>query len=207
MSEEAFDNVRWLIGAIARGLHARDDEGVADVLDRLSEQKIGSLDFREPEPNTLPVVQHLPQCIGEAMLLDAELAAAIAAVAEEFHWLQSSASMGEILGSEFIGNHGWTQIIGPHGFFAGNDFRLGLFLLGPRLDYPDHFHPAPELYWPLTGPASWSKGSGAFCTQQAGTIIWHPSMIMHATRTSDIPLLAVYSWTRDTSVSTKLATQ
>jgi hypothetical protein len=74
--------------------------------------------------------------------------------------------------------------------------RLGLLLLGPRLQYRDHFHPAPELYWILSGPSEWKRGDHGFVSRQPGETIWHDSGVVHATRTLDQPLLALWAWTR-----------
>ena len=82
---------------------------------------------------------------------------------------------------------------------------LGLLLLGPHRHYRDHYHPASELYWPLTGSTEWRKGDGTFAVKEAGTAIWHPSMILHAMITHEAPLLTVWSWTRDTATSARLA--
>lgn len=204
MRDEIFDDVRWLIGAIARGLHRRGGEGVNATLERLSEQAIGADDFVEPDPCTLPVVSYLPQTIGETMLLDSELAAAIAAVEDRLHWRQSPAYSDEVLGEGYMANYGWTQIIGPHGFFKGDDFLLGLLMLGPGRLYRDHQHPAPELYWPLTDGSQWRSGSDVLEDKAAGSIIWHPPMMVHATRTCEAPLLCVWSWLCDTEVPARL---
>ncbi len=74
---------------------------------------------------------------------------------------------------DFSENYGWCEIIGPQGFFKGDDFILGLLMLGPHRHYKDHYHPAPELYWPLTGPTEWKQGAGGFETKQAGAVIYH----------------------------------
>ena len=74
MNTDLYDNARWLIGAIARGLNARSGDGIAEVLERLAAQAISEADFRTPEPVTLPVLRHLPEAIGETMLLDPDLA-------------------------------------------------------------------------------------------------------------------------------------
>ena len=204
MNTELFDSTRWLIGAIARGLNVRHGDGIAGVLDRMAEQAIAHADFIEPEPRVLPVLRHLPQAIGETMLLDPDLAAAIAAVEEGLQWRQSSSYSDAILGEGFTANYGWAEIIGPRGFFKGDDFLLGLLMLGPDRHYRDHYHPAPELYWPLTSGSSWSRDSGAFIESPQGATIWHPSMTMHATKTGPAPMLAVWSWTRDTGTPAKL---
>lgn len=205
MNTDLYESARWLIGAIARGLNARQGEGIEDVLSRLSEQNLGPASFREPEPRGLPVLQHLPQCIGETMLLDGDLAAAIAAIEEGLQWRQSSSYSDAVLGEGFTANYGWAEIIGHNGFFPGDDFLLGLLMLGPERHYRDHYHPAPELYWPLTPDSLWSRDSGPFAARAQGEVIWHPSMAMHATRTGKMPLLAVWSWTRDTGTPAKLS--
>ena len=41
-----------------------------------------------------------------------------------------------VLGEGFTANYGWAEIIGPNGFFAGDDFLLGLLMLGPAPSLP-----------------------------------------------------------------------
>jgi hypothetical protein len=205
MNGELFDNARWLIGAIARGLHARSGDGIAEVLERLAEQAISEADFREPEPSALPVLRHLPQCIGETMLLDADIAAALAAVEDGLQWRQSSSYSDAVLGEGFTDNYGWAEIIGPRGFFSGDDFLLGVLMLGPDRHYKDHYHPAPELYWPLTSRSLWSRDGGRFGEKPQGATIWHQPMTIHATKTENMPMLAVWIWTRDTGTPARLA--
>lgn len=197
-------NARQLVAAVTRSLSARHGEGLAEVLERLSAQDLGPSQFREPEPRGLPVLSHLPQALGEAMLLDAGLAAAIAAVEDGLQWLQSASYTDGILGAGFTANYGWAEIIGPNGFFAGDDFLLGLLMLGPDRHYIDHYHPAPELYWPLTSGSFWSRDGGPFAEKPQGAVIWHPSMALHATITHETPLLAVWCWTRDVGTPARL---
>lgn len=204
MNQELYDNARWLTGAVARGLAARPGEGVPDVLARLAEQDMSPAAFREQEPAGLPVLVHLPQCIGECMLLDPDLAAAIAAIEDALCWRQSESYSDDVLGEGFSANYGWAEIIGPNGFFRGDDFLLGLLMLGPNRHYRDHYHPAPELYWPLTPASQWSIHGGPFAEKAQGATIWHPPMAMHATITGDQPLLAVWSWTRDVATPARL---
>lgn len=205
MNQDVFNTARWLAGAIARGLRARQGDGVGEVLSRLAEQDLGEAAFREPEPRGLPVLAHLPQCIGETLLLDPDLAAAIAAIEDSLRWLQSKAYSDALLGDGFLANYGWAEIIGTEGFFAGDDFRLGLLMLGPNRHYRDHYHPAPELYWPLTSASLWSREGGALVEQPQGALIWHPPMMLHATATRETPLLTVWCWTRDADTPAKLA--
>ena len=101
-------------------------------------------------------------------------------------------------------NYAYAELIGPDGFFAGDDFLLGLMILGPRLHYRDHYHPAPELYWLLTGPSEWRRGAGGYESRQPGATIWHTPFVVHATQTLDDPLLTVWAWTRDVAEAAKL---
>ena len=55
-----YENARWLISAIARGLEARQGEGVQEVLSRLSEQDVSEAAFRELEPRGLSVLPISP---------------------------------------------------------------------------------------------------------------------------------------------------
>jgi Dimethlysulfonioproprionate lyase len=205
MNEDVFENVSWLIDAIAKGLKARGGAPANEVLGRLAEQDLGAKSFVEPLSQRLPVTRYFAEAIAETMMLEPDMAAALAALDGHFNWRQNTSYTDEALGEGFFKNYGWCQIVGPRGFFKGEDFLLGLLMLGPNRHYRDHYHPAPELYWPLTGPAQWKQGQGGFETKQAGDIIWHASNVLHATKTDDRPMLAVWSWASDTHVPAKLA--
>lgn len=205
MSDENFNDVRWLIGAISEGLERRGGEGTAHVLARIAQQAIGPAQFREPAPRRQPVCSYLAQCVAGSILVDANVAAALAAIEDRLNWCQSASYSDTVLGDGFMANYGWCELVGSAGFFPGDDFRLGMLLLGPHRHYKDHYHPAPELYWPLTGPSDWKRGAGGFATRAAGEIVWHKPFVMHATRTFDAPLLAVWCWTEDTAEPAKLA--
>jgi hypothetical protein len=204
MSDDLFENVRWLIGAIARALHARDGEGVSEVLRRMAEQDLSAAAFSPPEPAAIPGLRHLAHCIGETMLFDADIAAAIAAVEDSFKWRRTETYTDALLGEGFVDNYGWIELVGPHGYFPGDDFLMGFLLLGPHINYRNHHHPAPELYMPLTPGSAWSKDRGAFEVKPAGAIIWHPPMVAHATVTAEHPMLAFWCWPSDTHTFTKL---
>lgn len=204
MSDDLYNDARWLVGAIARGLHSRGGRHVDVVLRRLAEQDMTREDFVEPRPQGLPVTRYFADTIAETMMIESELAAAIAAADGHLKWLQSKSYTDEILGAGFSENYGWCEIVGPQGFFKGDDFILGLLMLGPQRHYKDHYHPAPELYWPLTGPTDWKQGAGSFETKEAGAVIYHAPMVHHATKTAAQPLLAVWSWTKDIHTPARL---
>jgi hypothetical protein len=204
MSDDLYNDARWLAGAIARGLKARGGSHVDVVLQRLAAQDMTREDLVEPRPQGLPVTRYFADTIAETMMIESELAAAIASLDGHLKWLQSKSYTDEILGAGFSENYGWCEIVGPQGFFKGDDFTLGLLMLGPHRHYKDHYHPAPELYWPLTGPTEWKQGAGVFETKQAGAVIYHAPMVHHATKTADQPMLAVWCWTKDTHTPARL---
>ena len=96
-----------------------------------------------------------------------------------------------------IGEPELRAIIGPNGAYAGDDFLLGLFLLGPGLNYPNHAHPAPELYWILSGMSDWRVRDEEFSPREPGETIWHEPYVPHATNVGLQPMLAAYMWTKD----------
>ena len=91
-----------------------------------------------------------------------------------------------------------SELIGPDGcVFRDGSFRLGLFILAPTTLYRDHNHAAPELYINLTGPCGWRFVPKGWQDFDAGSLIWNPSGLTHATRTYKQPMLSIYSWTKD----------
>ena len=204
MPQETLENARWLIGAIARQLNAAGQPAALRVLARLAEQNHSPAAFTLPGSMRLPVLRHFADAVGEAMLVSPDTAAALAAVEDQLHWRQSEAYSDALLGDGFMENYGWCQLLGPHGFFPGQDFLLGLLMLGPGQHYRNHAHPAPELYVPLTGGSSWSRNREAFAPKPAGSLIWHEPQEVHATRTEATPLLAIWCWTADVAEPARL---
>ena len=203
MREDLHRDATWLVGAIARawfGGH-RDAPGVGEVLARLAEQDVSAGALIEPEPRRLPACCHLPELTANAMMIADEVAAALAANEEALHWRQNP----NYAGDSAMADYAYCELIGPSGFFAGNDFLLGLMIVGPERIYRDHLHKAPELYWLLTGPTDWSHAHGPYQAHEAGDTLWHPSNLVHATRTLHRPLLAAWAWTHDVAEPARYA--
>jgi len=205
--EDIYGAADQALSAVANALRCSEgeEEGRAEVLRRLAEQDLSQQAFRAPRPARLAACRHLPETVGAAIMVDSALAAAIAGLEDELHWRQTSGYSDAAMGQPgFMDNYAHAEIIGPHGCFAGDDFRLGLLLLGPGMHYRERYHPAPELYWLLTGPSDWKRGAGGFVTRQAGDMIWHRPLVVHATRTDHQPLLALWVWTRDVGETVRL---
>jgi Dimethlysulfonioproprionate lyase len=192
------------ITAIGAFLELSKGEGRHEVLMRLAEHQFDKKTCQTPEPALKPVTRYLPELLAQTARVFPAMASAIEPVVPRLRWIHSANYNDAVLGEGFLRNYAWAELVGQNGLFAGEDFKLGLLLLGPDRHYLDHYHPAPELYVPLTPGSFWKKGNGEFVERKAGELIWHPSMAVHATKTFDEPLLAIYVWTKDTATSAKL---
>ena len=88
---------------------------------------------------------------------------------------------------------GWAELIGPEAPYKSDDFCLGFTLISPYTLYPEHRHPAIELYKVLSGTAEWTL-EGATSKRVPGEVILHPSNKIHKMQTYDQTLLALYTW-------------
>lgn len=201
MSEEIYRPAIWAIDAIRRSLTG---EAGGRVKMRLAEQDLSPSAVMDLAPKRLPATRYLPECVASSMFTSPDVAAALAGIDEFLHWRQNPNYSDSVMGAGYMDNYAYAELIGPRGFFAGDDFLMGLLLLGPHRHYRDHHHAAPELYWLLTGPSEWRRGNGDFVTRGAGEMVWHEPHVTHATRTLEHPLLAVWAWTRDVGEPARL---
>lgn len=81
--------------------------------------------------------------------------------------------------------------------FHCEDVLVGLFLLGPHNLYPEHKHPAAEMWVVLSGKAKWKRGHEKWVTREPGEYFIHTPNESHAMQTFDEPLLAIWAWTGD----------
>ena len=175
-----------------------DTPGVQDVLTRVAEQDLSVANFQPPNPCRMSGCRHLPEAITAGLIVSADLCHALATVEDQLCWHNSAGYTDEALQQPgFMENCAAAEIIGDHGFFRGDDFRLGVMLIGPNLHYIDHRHAAPELYWLLTGPIEYSREGGTFETVGTADTIWNEANEVHSMRTGSRPMLAVWAWTND----------
>ncbi|MBV9053388.1 MAG: hypothetical protein JO196_13375 [Hyphomicrobiales bacterium] len=117
----------------------------------------------------------------------------------------------------FLTDYGYAVLAGPDdgapALVSAPSIAFGILLLGPHTEYPAHHHPAAELYVPL-GPADWAKGSAArsadasaadWVRREPGCVIHHRPNVVHATRTHETPLAALYLWAGDLATYARLA--
>jgi hypothetical protein len=187
--------VTRLIAEIDRYLARFAGPGIKDVRDGIARFADGAA--RSPEEPAPPACGYLDEAL-LAMTGADPLCMAIEDMSPQLHWITYDEYPREMIGSRFPRAHAFVGLIGGEGFIEAQDFQLGLFLIAPKTLYRDHFHPAPELYVPLTGPHEWRFGTGESWTEyKAHTPVWNEPMQVHATLVRDRPFLSLYAWTKD----------
>ena len=88
---------------------------------------------------------------------------------------------------------GWAELVGPEAPYRSDSVCLGLTLIASDTHYPAHHHPANELYYVITGTATWIL-DGVPHLYPPGSLILHPSQSVHAMRTGAETLLVLYTW-------------
>ena len=158
-----------------------------------------------------PIASATRAITASALLCDAlpasTLGKAIAQAASLFRWRQNPNYTAASMGAAFMAGYGYVEFAGPkEALFHAPDIRVGLLLLGPRLHYPAHAHPAEEIYHPLTEGGLWRRGQENWRTVPAGRAIHHPSMVVHETKSAESTLLALYCWRGNTVTEAQLTT-
>jgi mannose-6-phosphate isomerase-like protein (cupin superfamily) len=141
--------------------------------------------------NTHAVTRHIRAALQSANDSTAPLLDAIAPVINFLPWRYSYPPRNDnpTLGQ----NIAFAEIIGPEAPFHSETVCLGLTLIGPKTLYPGHHHPAIELYHVVSGTATWTL-EWTLRDNPPGSFILHPTQAIHAMRTHDAPLLAIYTW-------------
>ncbi|MGK0172456.1 MAG: hypothetical protein ACI9W2_004193 [Gammaproteobacteria bacterium] len=118
----------------------------------------------------------------------ARVATAFAALAPALTWLQRPGSEAD---SQFHAGHANCLIVGPGGLEARDDVRVGASLLAPNVRYPDHSHPPEEVYVVLSD-GEWFGTAAGWYRPGVGGIVHHKPSVLHAMRSGETPLLAVW---------------
>jgi hypothetical protein len=173
---------------------------IEELLQSLQEPALGGFLAEWPrtaEPRAvaaspLPVLRWLAQMAGDSEAFAKDLVAAVVHDAPSLAWRQTYTAKD--LGSAFLDNYGWSEIIGLKGPLASERIACGFLLLGPFTHYPRHRHEAEEIYVPLRGTAAWQQGDAVWRDRPPGSAIHHASDEPHAMRTGQSPLFALYLW-------------
>ena len=144
------------------------------------------------------VSAHLASALASLEATHPELAAAIAASTGDLEWITYGEYPPDEIGADFLTGHAYAELVGPEAAIFAEDYDLGLFLIGPNILYRDHYHPAPELYAPLTGPHGWRFGPGdPMKIKPAHDPVWNPPNRPHMTKVGPMPFLCIFGWTKD----------
>ena len=176
------------IGQTRRDAIGDEIRKVSAALDR------GCGEPREIKPTRHPLIHHLPAALALARTRAPEVASVLEPIAELLPWRYSYPPRHDAPGLESA--MGWAELVGPDAPFRSGEVCFGLTLIGPNSYYLPHRHPAVELYRVLAGSAQWTAGEQT-AMQPPGAYILHPTNSVHAMRTGEEPLLAIYSWTGD----------
>jgi quercetin dioxygenase-like cupin family protein len=80
------------------------------------------------------------------------------------------------------------------GVIPQQDVLMGVLELAPRAIYAAHAHPAPEIYYVMSGKALWTVGDETF-DAEPGTAIYHaPNALHRMINTGDETLRVCWIW-------------
>ncbi len=144
----------------------------------------------------MPVCRHLPTALEHARRQPgpvSDLAVAFAAIEPQLSWTIRPGA--EAHGEQFQNGHANATITGADGLEIRPDVRIGVSLMAPHLQYPDHHHPPEEIYIVLSG-GQWRQASNPWHEPGSGGLVYNPPNIVHAMRSAELPLLALwFLWT------------
>ncbi len=147
-------------------------------------------------PERLPVCDALESALHLASTGPApipELAAALNGLSPRLQWKRRDSSRPD--GTSFHHGHANALVAGPGGLEERDDVLVGISLVAPHVRYPDHRHPPEEVYVSLAGGSWWNENMD-WTTPGPGGLVYNPPNILHAMRTGDQPLLAIWClWT------------
>lgn len=119
----------------------------------------------------------------------AALAEAFAAIEPQLCWQRRPGA--ERVSGNFADGHTNATIVGDGGLEQRDDVRIGVSLMAPHVQYPDHRHPPEELYAVLS-PGSWRQEARPWHEPGLGGVVYNHPDVVHAMRSTDVPLLAVW---------------
>lgn len=147
---------------------------------------------RQLFPRSLPVLSFLSQMEKQAPEINQLIIKLLGQLKDYLHFNQTYSITD--FGFDFLQQYGWIKFLGPDAYWHSDLLSSGLVLLGNDITYPEHWHEAEELYFPISGIANWYHESYGWQDKPPGEIIHHASNIKHSMRTNGQPLLALYVW-------------
>ena len=146
----------------------------------------------QPRNARLPVCAHLPTALEHAQRQPGPvgaLANAFAAIEPQLNWKTRAGA--EMHGEQFLNNHANANIAGAEGLELRPDVWIGVSLMAPHTQYPDHRHPPEEIYVVLS-QGQWRQADNPWHEPGVGGLVYNPPNIVHAMRSIEQPLLALW---------------
>lgn len=116
-------------------------------------------------------------------------ARALLALSPALSWWHRTADV--IPGSPFANGHANATVVGRGGLEERDDVWVGISLMAPGVEYPEHHHPPEEVYLVLS-PGHWQQAGGDWFEPGIGELVYNTPHIMHAMRSGSAPLLATW---------------
>jgi hypothetical protein len=149
-----------------------------------------------PGTARLPICRHLATALEHARRQPGPvgaLADSFAVIEPQLRWKVRDGA--EMQGEPFLNGHANAAITGAEGLEMRRDVWIGVSLMAPNMRYPDHRHPPEEIYVVLSG-GQWRQASGPWYEPGIGGLVYNPPNIVHAMRSTERPLLALwFLWT------------
>jgi hypothetical protein len=147
-------------------------------------------------PVRLPVCANFDQTVAKIAATPATrpevkaLADALRAIEPQLVWQRRwTARPGD---GGFYDGHANANIVGPEGLEIREDIWIGVSLMAPHIDYPEHHHAPEEVYVALS-PGDWRNEEQDWFAPGPGGLVYNRSDTRHAMRAGQAPLLAVWS--------------
>jgi len=157
--------------------------------------------------SVLPVCRFWSVAVGQCGSSVSSIGTALAALSPRLSWTQNPNYRRTPPSPDFLDSYGYAVLAGPAegppALARHDSLAFGVLLLGPRTHYPQHQHPASEIYIPLN-TAEWWRGDGPWREEAPGAVIYHAPNVPHATRAGQTPLLALYLWRGELATHARL---
>jgi Dimethlysulfonioproprionate lyase len=181
---------------------ARHASGIEDPVRMATERIFAALQTSSGEAGEagVPVCHHLSMALENARSRRGALGAlanAFAIIETQLHWKIRAGAKTQ--GESFLNGHANATIVGPEGLEIRRDVWIGVSLMAPHMRYPDHRHPPEEIYVVLSD-GQWRQAIDPWHEPGIGGLVYNPPNVMHAMRSTERPLLALwFLWTEQIS--------
>ncbi len=146
--------------------------------------------------STFDICKHIPKALAVGMADGPELkdlANAFERIAPKLNWQRRENI--KYKDQNFPSGHANAVLVGDNGLEQHQCVRLGVSLLAPNIEYPDHNHPPEEGYLVIS-EGYWRQEKGNWVERKPGQTIHNTPNITHSMKSKDTPLLALWMlWT------------